>query len=76
MTYTEWTRSLELTHCPLTITESDKWLWDFSHPIDTVPKVVRYRNHPRVGPSNPQLPRSRYNKAFRGHLFRVGRSKK
>ena len=76
MTYTDWARSLELTSSPLSLTEVDRWADLIVASIDPVPRIVRYRHHPRVGPSNPQLPRTRYNKAFRGHLFRVGRSKK
>ena len=43
---------------------------------DTVPKTVRYRQHPRVCPSNPQIPRGRNYSQFKGHQFKVGRSKK
>ena len=76
MTYTDWTRSIELTPGMYTMIEIDRWSWtDFSTP-DPVPRTVRYRHHPRVSQSDPQLPRMRYNKAFRGHRFRVGRSKK
>lgn len=76
MASTDWTRSLELTSGMHTITEINRWLLTDFSTLDPVPRIVRYRHHPRVCPSNPQLPRTRYNKAFRGHLFRVGRSKK
>ena len=59
-----------------TFTEVDRWSWTSFSALDPVPLTVRYHHHPRVGPSNPQIPRSRYNKTFKGHLFRVGRSKK
>ena len=72
----DWIRFIDLTPRTLTIAESDRWSWEFSHPYYPVPKIVRYRHHPRVSQSNPQMPRTRYNKAFRGHRFRVGRSKK
>lgn len=76
MTYTDWTRSLELTSSPLSFTEIDRWSrTDFST-LDPVPKVVRYRHHPRVGPSNPQQPVSKCHRLFTGHRFKVGRSKK
>lgn len=76
MTCIEFRRSSELTSGTLTFDEVDRWLAIVSAPIDPVPGIVRYRHHPRVGPSNPQMPRTRYNKAFRGHRFRVGGSKK
>ena len=76
MTCTDWIKSFELTTGMHTITEIDRWSWTDFSTLDPVPKVVRYRHHPRVGLSNPQMPRMRYNKAFRGHRFRVGRSKK
>ena len=76
MPCTDWIRHMEFTPCTLTFNDVDRWLMtDFTN-TDSVPRVVRYRHHPRVGPSNPQQPRTRYNKAFRGHLFKVGKSKK
>ena len=76
MPYIEFRIATELISSSFSFTEVDRWADLILTPIDPVPRVVRYRHHPRVGPSNPQLPRTRYNKAFRGHLFRVGRSKK
>lgn len=76
MPCTERIRSIELTFSTPSFAKVDRWLWTDFSTLDSVPRTVRYRHHPRVGPSNPQIPRSRYNKAFRGHLFRVGRSKK
>ena len=76
MTYIGWLTAMELTQMSLTFNEIESWLSTDFATLDSVPRIVRYRHHPRVCPSNPQLPRTRYNKAFRGHLFRVGRSKK
>ena len=63
---------------PGTMTSSmiDKWVVDFDHNIYPVPKRVRYSHPPRVCQSNPQMPRTRSNRTFRGHPFRVGKSKK
>lgn len=76
MPCTDWTRSIEMVSDTLSFTEVDRWLLTDFATLDPVPRIVRYRHHPRVGPSNPQLPRTGYNKTFRGHRFRVGRSKK
>ena len=79
MTDLDWRTSIEIASTYGTITEgmADRWLLlQDIQSLDPVPKIVRYCNHPRVCPSNPQLPRGRYNQTFKGHLFRVGRSKK
>lgn len=76
MTSTDWTKSIGLTSGISTLTKMDRWSWTDFSTLDSVPKTVRYCHHPRVSPSNPQLPRTRYNKAFRGHRFKVGKSKK
>ena len=76
MVCTEWIKSTETVSNISTFTEMNKWSWTDFKTLDPVPRTVRYRHHPRVSQSNPQLPRSRYNKAFRGHLFGIGRSKK
>jgi len=76
MTCTDWIRSIELTSGMHTITEIDRWSWTDFSTLDPVPRTVRYRHHPRVGPSNPQQPVTRCHRLFTGHRFRVGRSKK
>lgn len=72
MEYSDWINICEITSGTLCIHKLEV----VSAPIDPVPKTVRYRNHPRVGPINPQQPSTRRHRSFIGHRLRVGKSKK
>ena len=77
MTIIEFFDSFESSFFTLTDDVYDSFLLSaFPQKLDTVPKTVRYRQHPRVGPSNLQQPVTRHHQSFTGHRFRVGRSKK
>jgi len=76
MAYTATDLIREFTGSALTLSDVERWLWTDFSTLDPMPKTVRYCHHPRVGQSNPQQPRLKSYRYFRGHQFRVGESKK
>jgi len=76
MTFSALDLMTEFTNSTLTFSDIERWSWTDFSTADPVPRTMRYCHHPRVSPSNPKLPRKRYNMTFKGHQFKVGRSKK